>query len=325
MKTKLSILAAFLLLSKLLLGQVQVSPQLVAQPSDPVNPVLESTLLLPFSDLDKTKIQTGLLLDAGIEFADLKKYNGTPTDSSFTTSKIINDIYGSLVMSKISSNGSALKSPADFQSEWFQDQTIDLLPIGGTYFKYNQFSESNQLAFQNMALNLPTDRLNNISTGSLTLTPQNKILDVYVNNVWQDPYEINKVFAMAPIANSHNKLHFNVVFPPTLFLSNYTSEISILEVKFSDATNFQTVTLGQMIPVSYPSAGEYTWTYKLTLTNGQILYSKNKFSVTGDLEKYVDINDNGQAFSAAANLSTNNYWKVQLENYQYFIPFPRRL
>ncbi|ASE61676.1 Por secretion system C-terminal sorting domain [Chryseobacterium gleum] len=322
MKTKLSILAAFLLLSKLLLGQVQVSPQLVAQPSDPVNPVLESTLLLPFSDLDKTKIQTGLLLDAGIEFADLKKYNGTPTDSSFTTSKIINDIYGSLVMSKISSNGSALKSPADFQSEWFQDQTIDLLPIGGTYFKYNQFSESNQLAFQNMAPNLPTDRLNNISTGSLTLTPQNKILDVYVNNVWQDPYEINKVFAMAPIANSHNKLHFNVVFPPTLFLSNYTSEISILEVKFSDATNFQTVTLGQMIPVSYPSAGEYTWTYKLTLTNGQILYSKNKFSVTGDLEKYVDINDNGQAFSAAANLSTNNYWKVQLENYQYFIPFP---
>ncbi|MDP9955108.1 hypothetical protein J2X97_000745 [Epilithonimonas hungarica] len=259
MRTKLRILAAFLLLSEFLLGQVQTSQQLIVQPSDPADPALASTLLLPFSELDKTKIQTGLLLDAGIEFADLKKYNGTPTDSSFTTSKTINDIYGSLVMSKISSNGSTLKSPADFQSEWFQAQTIDLLPVGGTYFKYNQFSESNQTAFKNMAPNLPTERSTNISTGSLTLTPQNKILDVYVNNVWQDPYEINKVFAMAPIANNHNKLHFNVVFPPTLFLSNYNSEISNLEVRFSDAANFQTVTLGQMISVSYPSAGDYTW------------------------------------------------------------------
>lgn len=145
-----------------MLAQIQVTQQLAIQPTDPVDPAIESTLLLPFSELDKTKIQTGLLLDAGVEFADLKKYNGTPTDSSFTTSKIINDIYGSLVMSKISSNGSILKSPADFQTEWFQAQTIDLLPIGGTYFKYNQFSESNQIAFQNMAPNLPTDRSNNI-------------------------------------------------------------------------------------------------------------------------------------------------------------------
>lgn len=127
---------------------------------------------------------------------------------------------------------------------------------------------------------------------------------------------------MAPIANSHNKLHFNVVFPPTLFLSNYNTEISTLEVKFSDVSNFQTVTLGQLVPVSYSSPGDYTWTYKLTLTNGQILYSKNKFSVTGDLEKYVDITDNGQAFAPTANLSGSDYWKVQLENYQYFIPFP---
>ncbi|MFC0344353.1 hypothetical protein [Epilithonimonas hispanica] len=44
----------------------------------------------------------------------------------------------------------------------FQAQTIDLLPIGGIYFKYNQFSESNQMAFQNMTLNLPAERSNNI-------------------------------------------------------------------------------------------------------------------------------------------------------------------
>ena len=321
MKTKLLLWAVAFLLSQAFYAQIITQQQqAIGQPGDPQ--AEQNTLLLPFTDLDKSKIETGLLLDAGMEFADLKKYNGNLTDSSFTTSKIISDVYSTLVMSKISSNGGTLKSPADFQTEWFQAQTIDLLPVGGSYFKYNEISESNQMAFKNRASEFIEGRTTNISTSSLTITPQNKIIDVYSNGVWQNPYDINKVFAMAPIAGNHNKLNFNVVFPPTLFLSNFSSEISQMEVKFSDTENFQTVAFGQIIPVHYTTAGEYTWTYKLTLTNGQILYSKNKFSVTGDLEKYVDITDEPQAVGPTGNLGGNGYWKVELENYQYFIPFP---
>lgn len=321
MKTKLLLWAVAFLLSNPFYSQIiNQQQQAVVQPGNPQ--AEQNTLLLPFTDLDKSKIDTGLLLDAGVEFADLKKYNGIPTDSSFTTSKIISDVYSTLVMSKISSNGGSLKSPANFQTEWFQAQTIDLLPIGGAYFKYNEISESNQIAFKNRAPEFIEGRTTNISTSSLTITSQNKIIDVYANEVWQNPYDINKVFAMAPIAGHHNKLNFNVVFPPTLFLSNFSGEVSQMEVKFSDSQNFQTVTFGQMIPVHYDTAGDYTWTYKLTLNNGQILYSKNKFSVTGDLEKYVDINSQQQNFSLTNNLTGNGYWKVQLENYQYYIPFP---
>lgn len=321
MKTKLLLWAAAFLLSHPFYAQIiNQQQQAIGQPGDPQ--VEQNTLLLPFTDLDKSKIETGLLLDVGMEFADLKKYNGIPTDSSFTTSKIISDVYSTLVMSKISSNGGTLKSPADFQTEWFQAQTIDLLPIGGVYFKYNEISESNQTAFKNRASEFIEERTIDISTSSLTITPQNKIVDVYNNGVWQNPYEIKRVFAMSPIAGAHNKLNFNVVFPPTLFLSNFSGEVSQMEVKFSDSQNFQTVTFGQMIPVHYDTAGEYTWTYKLTLTNGQILYSKNKFSVIGDLEKYVDITDDPQAVVPTGNLGGNGYWKVELENYQYFIPFP---
>ena len=320
MKTKLLLWAVVFLLSKTYYAQIiNQQQQAVIQPGDPQ--VEPNTLLLPFTDLDKSKIETGLLLDAGMEFADLKKYNGTPTDSSFTTSKIISDVYSTIVMSKISSNGGTLKAPSDFQTEWFQAQTIDLIPVAGSYFKYNQFSEVNQMAFKNMSSSFVDGRTSDIATSSLTITPQNKIIDVYTNGVWQNPYEINKVFAMAPIAGNHNKLNFNIVFPPTLFLSNFSSEVSQLQVKFSDTENFQTVTFGQLIPVHYSSAGDYTWTYKLTLTNGQVLYSKNKFSVTGDLEKYVNQDEQNQ--SATNNLTGgSSYWKIELENYQYYIPFP---
>lgn len=320
MKTRLLLWAVIILLPNLFFAQIR-SQQVVAPGGNPQ--VDLNTLLLPFTDLDKSKIASGLLLDAGIEFADLQKYNGIPTDSSYTSSKIIGDIYSTLIMSKISSNGGTLKNPTDFQNEWYQSQAPDLIPIGGEYFKYNQFSQSNQTAFQNMAPNLPTQRTTDISTGSLIITPQNKILDVYTNGVWQNPYDTNKLFAMAPIYNGHNKLNFNVIFPSNLFLSNYGGEVSTLEVKFSESENYQLITMDQIIPVSYISIGDYTWTYKLTLTNGQVLYSKNKFSVKNDLEKYVDIGNQDPSIVPSNNFSNlGQFIKVVLQNYTYALPVP---
>lgn len=285
----------------------------------------ENTIQSVFSQLDKSKIQTGLLLDAAIEFADLQKYNGKPTDSSFTSAKVIGDIYNTIVMSKISPNKGTLKPPADFQDEWFNTQAMDCLPIGGVYYQYNRFSEDNLHQLQTMATaSTGNIRTTNISTASLTVTPDNTITDLYTNGVWQNPYEIDKVFAMAPIANTHNKLNFSVVFPQNVFLSNEASEISNLEVKFADHENFKTVNFGQPIPVNYPSIGEYTWTYKLTLRNGEILYSKNKFFITEDLGKYTtdgeDRNTQNQTSYAARSLG--QYRKVELEKFPYFIPIP---
>lgn len=75
----------------------------------PENALLkEDSLQSAFNNLDKSKIETGLLLDAAVEFADLKKYNGVPTDSSYTSAKIIGDIYNTLVMSRIFSNQGTL-------------------------------------------------------------------------------------------------------------------------------------------------------------------------------------------------------------------------
>ena len=68
MKTKLLLWAVLVFLPKILSAQIIVQPTAIGQPGDP--PIQQNTLLLPFSELDKSKIETGILLDAGIEFAD---------------------------------------------------------------------------------------------------------------------------------------------------------------------------------------------------------------------------------------------------------------
>ncbi|VDH03264.1 hypothetical protein [Bergeyella zoohelcum] len=281
----------------------------------PTNAVIqENTLQRTFEHLDKSKIETGVLLDAAVEFADLKKYNGILTDSSSTNAKIIGDIYNTLVMGKVSENKGNLMSPADFQNLWFGTQTTDVLPVAGVYFRYNELSEANHWYFKNQQLS-PVGRTADISTTTLSISPDNQLRDVYANGVWQNPYDIHTVFAMAPIANSHNKLNFKVIFPQDLFQSNDGNKIAELAVKFSENDTFKVVQYGQEMTVNYPAVGNYQWTYRLTLNDGSVLYSQHPFNITSDLGKYVNTDD-------TTSRGHTPYRKVELENFQYFIPFP---
>ena len=65
MKTKLLLWAVAFLLSQAFYAQIITQQQqAIGQPGDPQ--AEQNTLLLPFTDLDKSKIETGLLLDAGM-------------------------------------------------------------------------------------------------------------------------------------------------------------------------------------------------------------------------------------------------------------------
>lgn len=71
---------------KILSAQNIAQQTVIGQTGDP--PIQRNTLLLPFSELHKSKIETGILLDAGgIEFADLKKYPRSITNSSVFKAK----------------------------------------------------------------------------------------------------------------------------------------------------------------------------------------------------------------------------------------------
>lgn len=242
------------------------------QPAD----VQDNTLEAAFSELEKDRIPTGFLLDAAIEFANFQKYDGSIPDSSYTSSKLVAGVYNTLLMSRLHASAYTPKSPSEFVSDWKNAQAVDVIPIGGLFYQYSQFS---------------AEAVNNAQTfgdPGIVSIYNGKFRDKYRNGIWRNPYEQKNVFAIAPSVNSHDKLAFKIKMPANLFISNQSSLIQSIEFRISDTASYQPLTQNQLIDVSYPATGTYTWTFKMTLTNGQILYSHTKFVVDGDLGSYVD-------------------------------------
>ncbi|WES98176.1 T9SS type A sorting domain-containing protein [Chryseobacterium arthrosphaerae] len=238
--------------------------------------VQDNTLETAFSELEKDRIPTGFLLDAAIEFANFQKYDGSIPDSSYTSSKLVAGVYNTLLMSRLSASAYTPKSPAEFVSDWKNAQAVNIIPLGGLFYEYSQFS---------------AEAVNNAQTfgdPGIVSIYNGKFRDKYRNGIWRNPYEQKSVFAIAPSINSHDKLAFKIKMPSNLFISNQSSLIQSIEYRLSDNAPYQLLVQDQLIDVSYSSMGTYTWTFKMTLTNGQILYSHTKFVVDGDLGSYVD-------------------------------------
>ena len=46
-----------------------------------------------FNDLEKNRIQSGILLDYAMEFTDVPSFNGTLTDSTYVDANVMGNIY----------------------------------------------------------------------------------------------------------------------------------------------------------------------------------------------------------------------------------------
>lgn len=49
-----------------------------------------------FENLDKSKVQSGMLLDYAMEFTDVTAYNGVLTDTTYIDANVLGDIYKTL-------------------------------------------------------------------------------------------------------------------------------------------------------------------------------------------------------------------------------------
>lgn len=212
-----------------------------------------------FQNLDKNRIPHGILLDFGMEFTNVRAFNGTLTDSTYTNAQTLSDIYKTLLMCRARQVNTGFVSPQEYTTRWYTQRTKGVITLSGQYFKYNRFAD-----------NAYPSRLN---------YSNEKFSDKFVGSVWQDPYEERQLFAMSPSVSTYQSLNFSVKFPANLFFSNYPETVQNIQIDFSDGSGYRVLTYDQAISVYYSQAGTYTWTYKITLTNGQILLSHSKINV----------------------------------------------
>lgn len=234
------------------------------------NTEFKTKTLQVFQNLDKNRVPHGILLDFGMEFTNLQAFNGTLTDSTYTTTQKLSDIYKTLLMCRVKSNvTTGFITPQEYATRWYSQRTKGVITLSGQYFKYNRFADNaypNKLNYSN-----------------------NQFSDKFVGSVWQNPYEEKQLFAMTTSIAKYKGLNFQVKLPSNLFLTNYPALVQNIQVDFSDGLGYRTVTYNQLINVTYTQANTYTWKYKIALTNGQTLLSHSKIEIEAGLNA-IDMN-----------------------------------
>lgn len=221
-----------------------------------------SEMSAAFANLQTNRVPFGILQDYAMEFTNLQAYNGTIlADSTKNTYATVMDIYNTLVSGIINTNAGSFLHPVSFDSLWQSKRQAGIITLGGLFYQYSSF-------------------LNNAVSSNLITVSNNQIYDKFVNGVWQNPYQINNVFALsAPLDlyNSNGTYAIQAILPSSLWLTNSASSVSSLQADFADGLGFRTLTKDQAYNISYTSGGTKTWTFKLTLTTGSVLQSQTDF------------------------------------------------
>ena len=127
-----------------------------------------STLLAGNRYVAFCRVPHGILLDFGMEFTNLQAFNGTLTDSTYTNSQTMSDIYKTLLMCRVRSNvTTGFITPQEYATRWYSQRTKGVITLSGQYFKYNRFADNaypNKINYSN-----------------------NKFSDKFVGSVWQNP------------------------------------------------------------------------------------------------------------------------------------------
>jgi hypothetical protein len=269
-----------------------VSLQVNAQQE--INTDFRNQTLQVYQNLDKNRVPHGILLDFGMEFTNLRAFNGVLADSTLTTSQTLSDTYKTLLMCRVRNVNDGFISPVDYANRWYNQREEGVITLSGQYFRYSRFDDN---AFPN--------RINYTN---------NTFSDRFVNGVWQNPYQDQSMFAMAPSVSIYKGLNLKVKLPQNLMLSNYANTIQQIHIDFGDGLGFRLVNYNTQINVNYNQPNTYTWRYRLTLTNGQTIQSHSRVVIEEGLNAIdYDVYKN-QTTSQNQTLSNplNQYFKKRI-------------
>jgi len=212
-----------------------------------------------FAGVDKSRVPHSLLKDYAMEFTDLSMYNGTLNDTNYVSRGKLKSIYNTLVMARVNTSVTSLINPKIFDQNWNNLRAENTIVLSGLYYKYSQFKA-------------------NANPNYITVS-NNKLYDKYVHGVWQNPYETKQVFAITSPITRFKGLTVNVKLPQSLWYTNQSTMVQSIAVDFGNGNGYVNMPFGANYQLQYADEGIYDWTYKLTLTNGQVLYNRSRIII----------------------------------------------
>ncbi len=186
-----------------------------------------------YSSLDKSRVPTGFLQEYAIDFLNFEPYAGALADSNEVSIQLFELLLRGIRSSSVSGTA-PFPTVSSILSSMSSTAVADATnPVGILAFRYNYFRE---------------DALAN----NLVAYSNNQVTDVFVDNVWQNPYDESLLFAFSPL--SHD-VYGNIAY---FDFGDYTyTNLNISEMSFDagDGSGYQTVTSG-VRQVTYSSSGK---------------------------------------------------------------------
>jgi hypothetical protein len=211
-----------------------------------------------FGALEVNRVPSGLLLDYGFDFTNPKIYNGSVlVDSTLMEQGIYSELYKTLFTTRFNSNAVAMRHPSVHDSLCYMARQREVITLSGLLFKYNAIDPNAQ------------------ANGTMQ-TINGQLRDVYVNGVWQNPYQEFTTVAISPSIIKYKLTYCSVLLPSTLFMSNMLSQISSIQFNAGDGQGYRSIQYDVPLSLSYADTGWKHWTFRVNLTNGQQLYSHSK-------------------------------------------------
>jgi hypothetical protein len=263
-----------------------------------VNTSVASDVNTVLSLLEKNRIPHNILIDYGFDFIDITQYDGVLQTNNYMTIGNYKEIYNTLVSSATASGISGIASPMQEQAEWrtLQQQenntnkTTNTASIVLNGLLYN-YSKINSNALNNNKINILFGKYD----------------DKYINGVWQNPYDTHIAFAMASPAILISKANVSVSLPATLWHSNAT--ISNIDIDFGNGTGYKTLNNEATAFTTYTAIGDYTWTYRVQLTNGQYKYCRQKVHIS-EADKGAQARNSSCSIQPVVITATRSYLGV---------------
>ncbi|MCD4793545.1 MAG: T9SS type A sorting domain-containing protein [Bacteroidales bacterium] len=220
-----------------------------------------------FSEIDISKITTGILYDRIIPLSEIEKYTGENTDAICTKNKW-KQMYFEL------QNASYVKDTVNMPELDFifgrknRFTNGKLIPIYLLNYKYNKIKEN---ALEN----------------ELIILQNNKIIENPAKS--ETPYETKRVFAATPYkARTYYGNDFAFIFNDNFLYTNTDEIITDIYVDFDDGFGEIKAAKDKTLFVSYAETGKKTITVKAITQNNDTLNSKFAFNVKAkDVPEYT--------------------------------------
>lgn len=208
-----------------------------------------------FAPLNKSRITTGMLLERGLFPHSPMPFNGTLTDSSYTSPLLQRSLYVGLHSSVVSSAASMV-SPEVFYGNLSTASTSGVV-LSMLHYNMNRIKEN---ALTSGLLSYHNGQLHDVP-GSAT------------------PYQPYTLFAVAPVNAEAWGTTVTFTLSSLLRMTNSTAAISQLQIDPGDGGGYRTIAFNNPLTVTYPTAGQKVVRVALTPSGGQTLRSHFRLTV----------------------------------------------